>query len=114
MKNASGLFNLTRELGGSIGTAWMGKVVADGMVTHTAALAQHVTAFDPAVQDRMAQLTSGGLPGEAVIAAQVGNQALVMSFEDGFRLAMVAILVGIALVLMLKKPRPGVAPVGAH
>lgn len=41
--------------------------------------------------------------------------ALVMSFEDGFRLAMVAILVGIALVMMLRKPAAGaVAPTGAH
>ena len=112
--NATGLFNLTRELGGSIGTAWMGKVVADGMVSHGAALAQHVTIFDPAVQERIAAVTSTGGPADAIIGNQVAGQALVMSFEDGFRLAMVAILVGIALVLMMKKPRAGVAPVGAH
>ena len=112
--NATGLFNLTRELGGSIGTAWMGKVVADGMVSHGAALAQHVTIFDPAVQERIAAVTSTGGPADAIIGSQVAGQALVMSFEDGFRLAMVAILVGIALVLMMKKPRAGVAPVGAH
>ncbi len=112
--NATGLFNLTRELGGSIGTAWMGKVVADGMVSHGAALAQHVTVFDPAVQERIAVVASTGGPADAIIGNQVAGQALVMSFEDGFRLAMVAILVGIALVLMMKKPRAGVAPVGAH
>jgi DHA2 family multidrug resistance protein len=111
--NATGLFNLTRELGGSIGTAWMGKVVADGTVTHGLALAQHVTAYDPAVQDRMAQLTAAGLPPDAIINLQVQNQALVMSFEDGFRLAMIAILLGIALVLLLKRAS-GPAPVGAH
>src|SRR5437868_3593845 len=32
--NATGLFNMTRELGGSLGTAWMGKIVADGITTH--------------------------------------------------------------------------------
>jgi DHA2 family multidrug resistance protein len=111
--NATGLFNLTRELGGSIGTAWMGKVVSDGLNSHSTALAAHVTAFDPAVQDRVQQLAHAGLPSDAVIGLQMQQQALVMSFEDGFRLAMVAILVGIALVLMLKRAK-GAAPVGAH
>jgi len=110
--NATGLFNLTRELGGSIGTAWMGKVVADGMTAHGAALAEHVTVYDPAVQLRMAQL-GRGVPAEAMIDLQVRGQAIVMSFEDGFRLAMMAILVGLVLALMLKRAR-GSAPVGAH
>jgi DHA2 family multidrug resistance protein len=111
--NATGLFNLTRELGGSIGTAWMGKVVADGMVIHGAALAQHVTPYDLAVQQRLAGLGGAGLPKEAVLQLQVQNQALVMSFEDGFRLAMLAILAGLLLVLMLRKAS-GPAPAGAH
>src|SRR4029077_19474475 len=54
--NATGLFNLTRELGGSIGTAWMGMVVTNGLRTHGAALASHVTAFDPVVQEQMTAL----------------------------------------------------------
>jgi MFS transporter, DHA2 family, multidrug resistance protein len=113
--NATGLFNLTRELGGSLGTAWMGKVVADGMVSHGAAIASHVTAYDPIVQERLTTLARGGLPPEAILDLKVRGQALVMSFEDGFRLAMVAILVGIALVLLLKRPRAGAAmPAGAH
>ncbi|HEX3764893.1 MAG TPA: DHA2 family efflux MFS transporter permease subunit [Kofleriaceae bacterium] len=111
--NATGLFNLTRELGGSIGTAWMGKVVVDGVVAHGAALAPHVTVYDPAVQDRVWQLAHRGAPATAVIARQLQGQALVMSFEDGFRLAMVAILIGLALVLVLKRAR-GPVPVGAH
>ena len=113
--NATGLFNLTRELGGSLGTAWMGKVVADGVVMHGANIAQHVTPYDTVVQDRIAQLTHSGLPANAILAQTVGNQSLVMSFEDGFRIAMVAILAGIALVMLLKRPKAGApAPAGAH
>ncbi|HEY0253346.1 MAG TPA: MFS transporter, partial [Kofleriaceae bacterium] len=113
--NATGLFNLTRELGGSLGTAWMGKVVADGVVRHGAAIGSHVTIYDFATQDRIAQLQAAHLPSTAILAQQVGNQALVMSFDDGFRLAMIAILVGLGLVLMLKKPPKGVAaPADAH
>jgi MFS transporter, DHA2 family, multidrug resistance protein len=112
--NATGLFNLTRELGGSLGTAWMGKVVADGVVTHGSHIASHVTVYDPIVAERIATLTHAGLPAPAVLAGQVQGQALVMSFDDGFRLAMVAILVGLALVVMLKRPKSGEAPAGAH
>jgi len=112
--NATGLFNLTRELGGSLGTAWMGKVVADGVVTYGQHIAAYLTPYDPAVQDRLAMLSHAGLPGELVLAGNVQNQALVMSFNDGFRLAMVAILVGIGLVLLLRKPRNTTAPAGAH
>jgi DHA2 family multidrug resistance protein len=111
--NATGLFNLTRELGGSIGTAWMGKTVADGMAVHTSALASHVTVYTPAVQERLGQLAGGGIPGEAGLSLQLQGQSLVMSFEDGFRLAMVAMLVGIAMIFALKRAR-GPAPVGAH
>jgi len=113
--NATGLFNLTRELGGSLGTAWMGKVVADGVVSHGSYIAQHVTIYDPVVQERIAQLQHAGIPPELSLSNTVSGQALVMSFEDGFRLAMVAILVGLALVMMLRKPRGGAAaPAGAH
>jgi MFS transporter, DHA2 family, multidrug resistance protein len=113
--NATGLFNLTRELGGSLGTAWMGKVVADGLVTHGSAIASHVTIYDPIVQERITQLQHAGLPPDAILGQTVGNQALVMSFDDGFRLAMIAILVGLGLVMMLKRPKVGApAPAGAH
>jgi len=113
--NATGLFNLTRELGGSLGTAWMGKVVADGVVTHGAYIAQHVTIYDPIVQERISTLQHAGLPPDAVLAQTVGNQSLVMSFDDGFRLAMIAILLGLGLVMMLRRPKGGAAaPAGAH
>ncbi|MFT3693023.1 MAG: DHA2 family efflux MFS transporter permease subunit [Kofleriaceae bacterium] len=113
--NATGLFNLTRELGGSLGTAWMGKVVADGVVRHGAAIGAHVTQYDIAAQDRIAMLQANHLPSDAILSQQVGNQALVMSFDDGFRLAMIAILLGLALVLILKRPPKGVAaPADAH
>ncbi|MCE9575406.1 MAG: DHA2 family efflux MFS transporter permease subunit [Deltaproteobacteria bacterium] len=112
--NATGLFNLTRELGGSLGTAWMGKVVADGMATHGAQIAEHVSAYSPEVQDRLLQLRGGGLPAEAILDLKVKGQALVLSFEDGFRIAMVAILFGLALLMLMKKPRAGASVSGAH
>jgi DHA2 family multidrug resistance protein len=120
--NATGLFNLTRELGGSIGTAWMGMVVTNGIKAHGSALGAHVTAFDPIVQEQVAALAgnvgtrvSGGqLVPEALLQLRLGGQALVLSFEDGFRLAGLAILFGLLAILLMKRPRAGVAVSGAH
>jgi DHA2 family multidrug resistance protein len=113
--NATGLFNLTRELGGSLGTAWMGKIVADGITTHSARLAEHVSPYDPAAQDAWLGILRRGMDPIATLVGRVTSEAMVMSFEDGFRITMLAIGLGIFMVLLLKRARaaPG-APSGAH
>jgi DHA2 family multidrug resistance protein len=120
--NATGLFNLTRELGGSIGTAWMGMLVTNGVKAHGAALAAHVTAYDPVVQEQMRAMAgaigprtpAGTILPEALLQLRVSLQALVLSFEDGFRLAAIAILFGLAAVAIMKRPKAGVVATGAH
>ncbi len=112
--NATGLFNLTRELGGSLGTAWMGKVVADGIATHSAQLGVHVSQFDTATQEQWAALVHRGLDPVAMLASRVTLQSMVMSFEDGFRLTTIAIGLGIVMVAVLKRPPKAPAPAGAH
>ena len=112
--NATGLFNLTRELGGSLGTAWMGKVVADGIATHSAQLGEHLTLYDAAAQMRWTAVAKSGLEPALVLGTQLRQQSMVLSFEDGFRLTTMAILCGLFMVAMLKKPKAGPAPAGAH
>jgi DHA2 family multidrug resistance protein len=113
--NATGLFNLTRELGGSLGTAWMGKVVADGIATHSAQIGEHVSLFDPTTQEQMAGIVRGGLEPAMALARRITTEAMVMSFNDGFRMTMVSVGLGIVMVLVLKKPRPAAgAAGGAH
>jgi MFS transporter, DHA2 family, multidrug resistance protein len=112
--NATGLFNLTRELGGSLGTAWMGKIVADGIAVHSAHLAEHVSPYSPVVQDRWRAITEAGMDPIATFMGRVTQQAMVMSFEDGFRITALAIGLGIVMVMLLKRPLPQAAPSGAH
>jgi len=121
--NATGLFNLTRELGGSIGTAWMGLLVDRGVHEHGAYLSEHVNAYNPIAQEQYNAIR-GGLGtqtfqsdgvAEAILALKVKTQALVLSFQSGFMQAMFVFLFCIVLVMLLKKPKPGVkAPGGAH
>jgi DHA2 family multidrug resistance protein len=122
--NATGLFNLTRELGGSIGTAWMGMLVTDGVKRHGAALAAHLTAMDPIVQEQMRAMAgtigprtpTGSILPEALLQLRVQAQALVLSFEDGFRLAALAMVLGILAVAIMKRPKisGGAVGAGAH
>jgi MFS transporter, DHA2 family, multidrug resistance protein len=113
--NATGLFNLTRELGGSLGTAWMGKVVADGIASHSSRLAEHVSPYDPLVQEQWFGLLRRGMDPAGTLMGRVARQAMVLSFEDGFRITTLAIGLGIIMVVLLKRPRAvSGAPSGAH
>ncbi|HEY0190931.1 MAG TPA: DHA2 family efflux MFS transporter permease subunit [Kofleriaceae bacterium] len=115
--NATGLFNLTRELGGSLGTAWMGKIVADGIATHSSRLFEHINPFDTAAQDQWLALLRRGIDPAAQLFYRVTQQAMVMSFEDGFRMTMLTIALGLIMVALLKKPKPappGAEPSAAH
>src|SRR6185295_2709910 len=120
--NATGLFNHTRELGGSFGTALMGMLVSDGVKIHRSFLAEAINPYNPLVQQQLQQLTAGvgsqtyqsSLVAEHVLDARVNTTALVLSFENGFRWVALAMSLGLLLVLLLEKPSAGPAPVGAH
>jgi MFS transporter, DHA2 family, multidrug resistance protein len=120
--NATGLFNLTRELGGSFGTALMGMLVSDGIKIHGSYLSEAITPENPLVQAQLRQLAGNvgaltyqsELVGESLLAARVRTQAMVLSFESGFRWVALAMALGLVLILFLKKPQGGAAPAGAH
>jgi DHA2 family multidrug resistance protein len=121
--NATGLFNLTRELGGSIGTAWMGLLLDRSTKMHTVYLSEYITPYNPLAQEQYAviqgsvatQTASPLMVPEAMLALKVKLQALVLSFQDGFTSATVVFLASLFLVLLLKKPKPAAgAAAGAH
>jgi DHA2 family multidrug resistance protein len=62
--NASGIYNLMRNTGGSVGIAAVTTLLARGAQTHQAAISSHLTPYDPAFQQRLQQITSAlGLRG---------------------------------------------------
>jgi DHA2 family multidrug resistance protein len=121
--NATGLFNLTRELGGSLGTALMGMLVSDDIKRFSSYLSEYVTPYTAAVQEqlRQTQVNVGALTyqkelvGESILKLKVTTQAMVLSFENGFRWTAFAMALGFILIAILKPPKPGAAaPVDAH
>jgi MFS transporter, DHA2 family, multidrug resistance protein len=111
--NAAGLFNLTRELGGSIGTAWMSTMLDRNYKQHLTSLASHVSLFDPATQQELGLMrrvlsgrvydARGGAIG--VLGLRQTTQALVGAFNHGF-LVLAAVFFGaVGLVALLRRPQ---------
>ena len=114
MKNASGLFNLTRNLGGAVGLALINTVLNDRWDLHLARLHESVTWSRNVANETLQSMTQayGALGSDAAmaglkaVASLVRRQALVMSFGDVF-LAMTFLFVTLAfLTPFIKRPPP--------
>ncbi|PYS93643.1 MAG: EmrB/QacA family drug resistance transporter [Acidobacteria bacterium] len=114
MGNASGVFNLMRNTGGSIGIAAMTTLLARGAQVHQAALASHLNPYNPMVQQRMQQMQGAMATqsGSAVTATQqamgmmygmLTKQAMVLSYIDNFRLLAFLCVLCIPATLLFKR-----------
>jgi DHA2 family multidrug resistance protein len=121
LKNASGLYNLMRNLGGAIGLAVLNTVLIDQSAVHRLRLSENVTAARPAAQSALDLLTERyaalgvGDPDQAALQAlsdMVGRQAVVLTFNDAL-LLMAAVFFG-ALLLMPLIRKPKAAAASAH
>src|SRR6185312_12968383 len=64
--NASGIYNLCRNLGGSIGISLVTTLIERGSQSHQAILVSHMTPYEPAFQQRFRALEQVlGSPGKA-------------------------------------------------
>ena len=121
--SAAGLFNLTRELGGSIGTAWMSTMITNSAHQFRTDLARYADPYNPLFQEqlRVAQGAVARLPdpiqsGYALMASRLDLQALVRAFNTGFLTLAAAFAVSLFLVFLLRKPKGSAAELaaGAH
>src|SRR5262249_36106222 len=118
---ATGLYNLTRQLGGSIGIALSANAVARFSAQARAALSSHLPANDPGVVARLDAITKGllarGAPPAGVLgrlAREVQRQALMLSFERIFILFGVTFLLAVPLILSLRWRPLAAGTVEAH
>jgi DHA2 family multidrug resistance protein len=125
MGYATSLFNLMRNIGGSVGIAMTGTMLARHNQTLTSTLGSHVTAYDPTTQETFARLRGGFIANGAdyttatqrayaALFGMVQQQAAMVSFVGIFQLLGVLFLALIPLVLLMKRPRRSGAPAAAH
>ena len=121
---ASGLINLARNMGGSIGIALLTTYLARRSQAHQSYLVAHVTPYDSIYSRTLAVTESGlrahGLPSAQAARAnlqllydQINFQAAMLAYADCFQLLAVFFGLAIFLVFLLKKPAPG-TPVAVH
>jgi DHA2 family multidrug resistance protein len=121
--SVSGIVNLSRNMGGDIGIAFVTTYIARRSQTHQANLAAHTSSFDPAFQSRLAALTagiqhSGATAADAAHKAmasvyfQVVQQATTLAYIDVLRVMGTVTALMVPLLFLTQKPKGGPAPVG--
>jgi len=124
MGNATSLFNLMRNLGGSIGIAVTGTLLARKQQQHINLLGEHVTPYSAAAtasldSARQGFIAAGSDPvtatqqAYAAVFGAVQRQAGMVSFVELFTLLGIIFLLLLPLVLLMRRPK-GAAPAGAH
>ncbi len=125
MGNATGIYNLMRNLGGSIGIAMVTTMLARNAQSHQVAMVAHLTPYDPVSQERLASIAQGLTPALGSVAASNAapgilyqttiQQATLMAFVDDFRLLAIMCFLCIPAVFLFRKPTHHLPPpAGVH
>ncbi|HDM77516.1 MAG TPA: DHA2 family efflux MFS transporter permease subunit [Deltaproteobacteria bacterium] len=124
MGNASGIFNLLRNLGGSFGVAFSTTVLSQRSQFHQNFLVEHITPYNKVFQERFAAILhwlKANDPGFAspdkvlaVFYKEVLRQASMLAFNDVFWLFAWFTAFLIPMTFILKKPTGKVEIGGIH
>jgi len=115
---ASGLMNLARNIGGSVGISIVTTMLDRRSQYHISRMSSHLSPSSPQVQSMLQGTTRalesrGFSPSEAMhrayalLQANLFNQASMLAYIDNFWLLGVAILVMVPLVFLMKRPPTG-------
>jgi MFS transporter, DHA2 family, multidrug resistance protein len=120
VKNASGLFNLMRNLGGAIGLAAINTWFNDRMDLHLTRLHEAVNTASIPATEMLANLTARFQGSDAQLQALkqmmaiVRLQAAVMSYADVFLLMTFIFLALAACGLLMKRPAAPAEAAAGH
>ncbi|KVE37469.1 DHA2 family efflux MFS transporter permease subunit [Burkholderia sp. TSV86] len=124
--DAAGLYNMARNLGGSIGLAIIGTVIDRRTTFHAARIRESLSANSALGQERLAANAAGWFAqtGDLAyakmralgqLALQIQQQAVVMTYSETFYLLGLALLACVPLALLLRTPaRQQNAPSAGH
>jgi MFS transporter, DHA2 family, multidrug resistance protein len=121
---ASGLINLSRNVGGSVGISLVTTMLARRAQVHQNDLVNRVHFGNGSFQSLISAATRtliahGSSPFEAsrqaygLVAARVDQQAAMLAYIDNFRMLGTVVLLMIPFVFLMKKVKPG-GPMAVH
>jgi DHA2 family multidrug resistance protein len=119
MAQASGLFNIIRQLGGSFGIAILGTYFADRIVYHLTIYSESANRYSEAYKSIFYRMHSfvhqaaGGYAGDvvnkshALIAKHLSDQAYIQAINDDFLIAGIVSIICVIPLFFLKIPKKG-------
>jgi DHA2 family multidrug resistance protein len=120
MGNATGLFNMLRNIGGSIGVAMATTALIRRADVHQTYLAEHLAPSGPALQQKSAMIAgylghrigpAGARPGSfGLLYGQLVQQSSLLAYIDVFRWTAILALICAACAWLFKKPPQHAAP----
>jgi len=113
LAQGTGMFNLTRQLGGSLGIAIMATLLTRFTTAKKALLTEHITTMDPMSLGRLQSITNGLIAKGAnpllakqqalfMLDRQVQAQASVLAFSRIYILSGIILLASVPLLFMFK------------
>ncbi len=115
MAQASGLINVIRQIGGSVGVALFGTLLTRRTIFHSVAYGQQLSAHSETFQQTISKLqqfalqSTGGSSSQSLNKAQalvltfVQNQAFIQAVDDVFLIASIIVLASLVPVLFLRR-----------
>jgi DHA2 family multidrug resistance protein len=123
MGGATGIYNLMRNLGGSVGISVATTLLSRRAQVHQNVLVARMTPYDPAYQRKLEAIRQALTPkvgphlarqqAVGILYKTLVDQATLLAFVDNFRLITVVAICSVPLVLLLKRVRARATP-GAH
>jgi DHA2 family multidrug resistance protein len=109
--DGTGLYNLSRNIGSSVGISVVSYLLVRNNQVNHAEIGTHVTAVNRAFDNHVVQHVLNPLTaaGRAALDLLIQKQSAIISYNDDFKLMMILSLAAIPLVLLLRR---ATAPVG--
>jgi DHA2 family multidrug resistance protein len=107
MGNATGIYNLMRNIGGSVGIAVVTTLLARGAQMHQSILVGHLSMANPAFQQELNTLQQGVTTQQAygLIYTELIRQSTLLAYMDNFRLLAGLALATLPLILLFQRVR---------
>ncbi len=125
MGNATSIFNVMRNIGGSVGIAAATTMVARSSQTNINVLGANITSFNDAARHMFQQMRAGFIAAGsdpatatqrayAAIFGQVQQQSAMMSFVHAFELLAIVFICCLPLIFLMRRPKHKGPVQGAH
>jgi DHA2 family multidrug resistance protein len=125
MGNATSIFNLMRNMGGSVGIAAIATMLSRNTQKQINTLGAHITVFDAQVRAMLEQIRSAFMArgmdfttatqaAYSALSGMVSQQAVMVAFVQLFRVLALVFAIVVPLVFIMRRPKTGQPAASVH